>query len=212
MKSLTILSCIAILVAVSSNNVNAQICNPGNVLSILNNITSCVLCSRGYYCPGGILPAVLCPQGTYLLSFTGASLSDCVLCPAGYTCYGQAHLPLACIPGQWCTNGTYMSALGTFQRYQPNGGQSNKFKVQDGDGFYDNDSIGCPPGYYCPDPSAPEPTPCPCGTFNPYAESSDDSSCQLCTNGNYCPLASTLPSACTSSCRSSCSYGECTNC
>jgi len=175
---------------------NCSLCLPGTFQNAPHE-QKCVPCPCGTFAHNSGAPwCDLCTRG-HFCNDTG--LTQPYICPPGFYCPNEGMLgPQPCDPGYTCNGTGLLAPIPCDPGFFCRGGKRAQ--------------APCPAGYYCPDPAASSPTPCPCGTFNPYAESSDSDSCQLCTTGNYCILASTLPVSCTSSCRSTCSYGRCTNC
>ena len=64
-------------------------------------------------------------------------------------------------------------------------------------GASSQDLIPCPAGYYCPVRTGVYTNfPCPEGTYSSVTSLERADQCLNCTLGNYCPLASTVPTAC----------------
>ena len=129
-------------------------------------------CTTGHYCPNGTTTSLPnCPVGTYRDSIGAMLIEDCVLCPPGQYCGAEGLIAVPsdkfCQTGYYCTSG----AVDTFGNLGVRGGSGGV----------------CPVGHYCGQGTAANNSfPCPLGTFNPYTQQGNESSCLPCTAGFYC--------------------------
>ena len=131
-------------------------------------VSTPVLCPEGSYCPNETRYATenLCPLGTFS-NTTGLSSNDqCTMCLAGKYCdvEGATSPSGLCAEGYVCISGAFSSTPS------------------------DNITGGlCPKGRYCPAGSISGIS-CPVGTFNALLGIANQSQCQSCTPGYYCPI------------------------
>ncbi len=165
-------------------------CNPGSTPSG-SSPEICLLCQKGYYCPGGKDLGKSCPAGTYC----PVGSSSPVNCPAGTYCPEDgSSSPVNCPAGtyssaigatssttcQKCPDGTYSST---------DGSQCNRCPVGT---FYGKDSSQC--------------YPCPPGTYS----NKDGSQCTFCQANYYCISGTQAP--CPKGTYSSIGSKECVSC
>ena len=161
------------------------------------DITSCKNCRAGFFCLEGATEETTCPAGHYCPagdrdnassegnisprpclpgSFSDQvglqAATDCTICTLGTFCNTEGLTTPSglCDPGYICYNGSNTS--------QPIITMENR----------DGDPMGeiCPVGGYCLSGSYKS-TPCPPKTFNNQEGQLDESNCQFCNAGNYCP-------------------------
>ena len=136
------------------------------------NLTMCLSCTAGSYCPGTAnVDPLPCEKGNY--SDSGAS--SCITCEAGYYCDLNTTSLAYMLSDRICPAGVEC----------PPGMSRAPDLVQD----------KCRLGYYCPRGDVnPYPVPCPNGTFNGQYGLTQVSECQQCTAGMYCvPEGLTAP-------------------
>ena len=171
-------------------------------ISGLQSVAECTSCLGGYYCPLPALvePFSVCAAGYYCLtgaaSVTPREGAEANVCPAGSFCPEQSVLPTPCEAGTFsnstglqaesdCTNCTAGSFCTTLGLTEPEGLCEEGYYCPSGSSLAAE--VVCPPGHYC-EPGSPFPTPCPEGTFTPYAVNVNSSQCKLCTTGKYCEV------------------------
>ncbi|KAJ8035012.1 hypothetical protein HOLleu_22086 [Holothuria leucospilota] len=170
-------------------------------------------CYPGYVCPqGSDSPndtANACPAGTYTDYHNLTATFQCDTCPEQYACLlgtgGQQKPPEPCAQGHYCPAGTQYPA----QYPCPAGTWTNLTNLAAADECY-----VCPRGYYCLVGST-EPTglcatghycpagteydtqyPCHAGSYSNEEGNIRWEQCVDCTEGNYCPEGSSLPTPC----------------
>lgn len=174
-----------------------------------SDLSVCVTCPVGYYCPSASCAPTSCPVG-YFCPQEGAS--EPTPCTAGT--FSENETQIAC---RKCPNGTEcpwpgMAAPWTCQLYQycddgiqakncPNGTYSNATGAAQATdcgecpaGYYCRwDSvlnvtakIDCPCGAYCPAGLRSQPQWCPPGTFNNVTRQASIDSCLICPPGSLC--------------------------
>jgi hypothetical protein len=136
------------------------------------NVTDCIPCSSGAYCPdvGTVLPLHSCTGGFYCpagTSFPTLLCPNATMCPVG----SSAPLP--------CPAGSYQSRTG---QQACDDCPATKYCVESVDA-----PASCPPGHYCPVRTEfSTQYPCPRGRFSSSGNLSASSQCSLCTPGYYC--------------------------
>lgn len=115
--------------------------------------TSCLVCAKGYYCPGGV-GKIQCAPETYNGKMGANSSVDCAVCPHGLRCNGLWPR-FTCLASTGFDNGTIFSELSSCERacYSmdrvkgqclPSQGQNNGCS----DGYDENLCGRCIEGYY----------------------------------------------------------------
>ena len=128
------------------------------------NLTSCLDCPQGYYCPTGqTIDPLVCQKGNY----SNSAAIACTTCAPGRYCdvnatgYDFMNSDRVCPAGLECPEGMYR---------QPD--LTNNY---------------CRKGYYCPRGDInPYPVPCPTGTYSENTGLKQVSECTACTAGWYC--------------------------
>jgi hypothetical protein len=151
---------------------------------------------------------VYCPPGTYGNTTGGTSVENaCQPCPPGYYCSGTGNTLKTILP---CPIGAYCPTSSDNFINCPGGTLSDKPLATNFSTCRDTpagsytlsgasslDKFPCPAGYFCPvRTGAYLNFPCPEGTYSSVTSLVRADQCTNCTLGNYCPLASTVPSAC----------------
>ena len=150
-------------------------------------------CPAGYFCPEGTLSPEPCPDHT-LNEHEGAPNSTfCLACPAGQQCFRGNPISHACPLGHYCPPGDLAPHPCPNSTYRNETGGSNI-----------GDCFPCPPGYFCNAEGIVDYNqyPCPAGRYCPGGEGgpvcagrtmrnktggADQSDCELCRGGFYCP-------------------------
>nr|XP_054760935.1 neurogenic locus notch homolog protein 3-like [Lytechinus pictus] len=120
-------------------------------------------CPKGFFCPQQTSVPQPCPNGTYSDSLYLYEEAQCEACDPGFYCgtYNLTAPQAPCDPGFYCHYGSsYPNPIGD-----------------------DITGAPCPVGTYCEEGSS-EPIGCPAGTYN---EITQQSECQPCPAGWYCP-------------------------
>lgn len=185
-------------------------CTKGYQCPKTGTVRAEILCSAGYFCPGGVAnPAdiddLICPTGSrcpmgsdFPIPCDPGTYQDergndtCKLCPIGYFCERNSSIPILCPTGYYCPTASnnpreYPCPVGT---YNPLPG----LRVQEA-------CLKCVEGSYCETPGLSEPTGlCAAGYFcgsgattrAPLGLIGSD----ICAQGHYCPEGSVLPTPC----------------
>eukprot|EP00057_Strongylocentrotus_purpuratus_P012752 XP_011667226.1 PREDICTED: neurogenic locus notch homolog protein 3 [Strongylocentrotus purpuratus] len=120
-------------------------------------------CPQGFFCPQQTSVPQPCPNGTYSDALYLSEESQCEACDPGFYCgtYNLTGPQAPCDPGFYCHYGSsYPNPIGD-----------------------DITGAPCPVGTYC-EAGSSEPIGCPPGTYN---ENTQQSECQTCQGGWYCP-------------------------
>ncbi len=134
-------------------------------------------CSQGWYCTGGSY------QSQPVTTHNATTLSDCSCPDANYT-GGR------CWPGTYCPTGSYYPLSCVYGKYCSQYGLSLPNGPCD-PGYFCNgsatqrDAHVCPRGYYC-ELGTGIPTACPAGTMSNIEGATNNTYCDLCTDGYYC--------------------------
>lgn len=187
----------------------------------LHDVTQCLDCSPGSYCPQASIAQIPCPAGTYTSvkntqnSKIGNGYPYCQSCPAGYFCPLGTSTPKPCnigsysdknasscqicLKGHYCgSNSTSLLSMSTGGIAWANAGHPSGVCFN---GTYcpagmtrapDLLRNACPPGYYCP-AGTPNPVPCPAGTYNGQSGQDVLSDCVVTPGGFYSIASSVKP-------------------
>lgn len=160
-----------------------------------HNISSCLLCTAGKYCPSNGLPAPIgaCDAGWF--------------CPEGMT--QPQPLGKQCLAGHSCPLGSPVQTPCPSGWYQPIVGQAACIVCPAGSYCDQNEAIAeeqsgagkpshgvvtpklCPAGFFCPNGTkTDQENPCPSGTYSNTTGLENVSQCLDCTPGHYCDVAS----------------------
>ncbi|XP_023933458.1 uncharacterized protein LOC106181652, partial [Lingula anatina] len=149
-------------------------------VSATPNVTMCLTCPRGYYCPVASIDPTDCPRGYYCVDGSSKpepcpigrygnntnleQMTDCRLCDPGMYCDAPGLLQARgqCDPGFLCYSGATTSA--------PNDNTTG---------------VICPRGGYCTSGSW-EALPCPMGTYSNESGATTIQGCRDCDEGYYC--------------------------
>ncbi|KAH9255162.1 hypothetical protein BASA81_006921 [Batrachochytrium salamandrivorans] len=170
---------------------NVPLCQAGtyNPSQGKSSQDDCLVAQAGYYSVAGASAQTKCPTGR--CGFPAAQTATCQnACPSGYYCLAGT----GCLD-QSVTVERLPQPCGSISKYSASG-QSACTNALAGEYTYGQTEttrmgvLACPPGYWC---SGGVQTPCPLGTYNALGSQSVPGSCQACTAGYFCPLASTSP-------------------
>lgn len=174
----------------------AQACPAGtfNNRYASHNISSCLPCTAGQYCPSAGLPtpAGYCDEGWF--------------CPEGMT---QPQPPgNQCLAGHSCPQGSPAQTPCSSGFYQPNIGKGSCLPCPSGSYCDQNEAIAekqsgsgkpshgvvtpkvCPAGFFCPNTTkTKQENPCPIGTFGNKTGLEIQSQCIFCLPGHFCEVA-----------------------
>ena len=83
-------------------------CSPGEApsqcqIGEYSNVTHCIACPPGFYCPIPTLLPIPCPTGLFS---DDHGRSSCKICPIGYQCTDPAQSPKPCSAGTFSTSGS----------------------------------------------------------------------------------------------------------
>uniref|UniRef100_A0A7M5XIK9 Tyrosine-protein kinase ephrin type A/B receptor-like domain-containing protein n=1 Tax=Clytia hemisphaerica TaxID=252671 RepID=A0A7M5XIK9_9CNID len=192
---------------------NCRQCEAGFACPLSASTQPTEQCSAGYYCPEGSSspsdPLNACPAGTYTDYHNLTADSQCDGCPAGQACSagtgGNQKPPQPCAAGYYCLPRTRHPK----QHPCPAGSYSNLTNLHKWTdctecpkGQYCLEGAAapsgiCPTGHYCP-PGTKYATehPCAAGTYSNRTANVRWEVCEDCTEGNYCPQGSSVPTAC----------------
>jgi len=187
--------------ATASPEYNVSYADAENLLHALRELDGGP-CYPGHYCPVGTHTPVTCPNSTVRADAYGAVSTDCGPCPAGYTCTLGDPVPNVCNKGYYCPEGESAIACPT-GTYNPSIIKSTL-----------DDCLDCPAGYYCnetaittfanwPCPTGQfcltgtvDPLPCPSGTFRNKVGAANQTDCDVCPPGRYCPIETSVYLTC----------------
>ena len=128
------------------------------------------------------VPGKVCFTGTLVNGpSVGTQVTAGTDCPAGYYCISTGRAPKVCPAGSYCSTGSSLPTACSTGDYCPVGSaQANR----------------CPAGSYCERPDII--VGCPAGMYSGTVGATTASTCQICTDGNYCPPGSSQPIPCSS--------------
>ena len=189
-------------------------CTGGAVVPTPANISEGVsVCPTGSYCVEGSSNPQPCPIGTFQ-PFEGAqNLSECIPCTpglycgfpglenetadcdAGYFCVLRASVPNPTdnVTGNICPQGSFCPSGAPYPLECPDGTFSNQTGAELCSScpagqfcVFKSRSAPCPQGYYCPEGTALNWSPCPEGTYGTREGLSNETECKVCDGGSYC--------------------------
>lgn len=165
------------------------------------DVSQCVVCPPGHFCPEGSLGPTRAPKGTYQPNQGVGDLRAMYLCPPGFYCPLEAMVSykgLPCQEGYYCPAGssnaqqepcpagTWSDRKGLHDKLHclacPKGWQCDTAATSK-----NGRMTQCPVNHYCPEgTSLGESVKCPSGTYNSdqMGKSLDD--CIPCEPGTYC--------------------------
>ena len=202
-------------------------CDPGEYNRFFtnangDNVTICLNCVPGTYCPGGCDQPESCPIGTASSPTLATDDSTCIACLAGYNqqeagktpcdrCPAGYKCPDVTGPAIECGDGTYSGAESTTCSDCEAGyscGTPSAAPVACDAGYYalalSLTCTPCPAGQFC-QTKLVGPTPCEDG----YYSTGTATSCTACPAGEKCNNKETTPTTCS---EGSYSTGTTTNC
>ncbi|XP_064629316.1 zonadhesin-like [Lineus longissimus] len=185
----------------NGSSVICEWCNPGFICAGGSNESEPIdgECMMGGWCDGK--EWIPCPAGTYNPYNGSADPEFCLECPEGYFCPIRGMIDykndtFLCPAGFYCPNGTasayqHPCPAGT---YNTSEGLTNEDDCEDClEGHYclegtSDEGIKCPPGFYCKEgqPSGFVHS-CPLGTWSDRVGLVNDSQCEVCPSGHFCP-------------------------
>lgn len=186
-----------------SINLTDCVCDTGFRLS--PDVTACLACGAGEYCPGGVArtcpPGYVCTArsagpclaGFYCPVNTIVGLSDPVPCPPGGLCVAGAASPVNCSAGYFCPGRTAVALQcpgGTFCPAASSAPIVCRAGVQCAPGSV-LDSVPCSAGRFCPRGTAVGIL-CYAGAFCPAAASAP----VVCSPGSFCARGAAAATAC----------------
>lgn len=150
-------------------------------------------CPAGYFCPEGTLSPLPCPDHTLNREEGAPNMSYCLACPAGQQCFAGNPISQACPVGHYCSLG----------ELAPHPCPNSTYRNETG-GSHVGDCFPCPPAYFCNVEGIVDFSqyPCPAGRYCPGGQGgpvcagktmrnktggADQSDCDLCRGGFYCP-------------------------
>ena len=162
----------------------------------LSNSSQCSVCPAGHYCAelGITFPTGLCMAGYYCVEGSETATPSGYECPRGHFCPNGTHTPFPCPVGTYSNVEKLTSELDCFPCSKGMFCNDTGLIAPSGEctaNYYCNESsttstpMLCPAGYYC-EQGAPDPQPCPIGTYSSTEGLSSVYQCILCTPGYFC--------------------------